>query len=448
MSASQLARGHTCLGHVIDILIVLSLIVLNGLFALSELAVVSSRRQRLRTMMAAQRFGAQSAFELSSDPGRFLSAVQIGITLIGLINGVFSGETFGEDATAYLQQLGISKAIADPLGYGLVIAVVTYLSVIIGELVPKNLALRNPEAIACIVAPAMAAFAKFAAPAVWLLDQSTKLVFRVFGQSMESEARVTDEEIKSLVAEAESAGVLESGEREMISGVMRLADRAVVGLMTPRTDVEWIDVAASDEDVRARLSQTSHSRLPAGEGSIDKVLGVVQTRELLTPALAGKQLDVRSRIRKVPIIPETMDALDVVAVLRNADVPMAFILDEHGEFEGLVTPADVLEAIAGVFKSDIGDDDEYAVERADGSWLLSGSMPFDEMADQIGFPLPSARTYETVAGFVLANMKRIPTVGEGFEQSGWRFEVLDLDGRRIDKVLGTRTTARRRMSAE
>ncbi len=423
---------------VIELSIVLALILINGLFALSELAVVSARHPRLKAMAASGRRGANRALALASNPGRFLSAVQIGITLIGIINGAYSGEAFGGYAAAYLRDLGVSERLAVPLGYGLVIVVITYLSVIIGELVPKNLALRNAEVIACSVAPTMTNFSRAAAPAVWLLDSSTRLVFRLLGTSTDSGNRVTDEEIKTLIAEAESAGVLESGEREMISGVMRLADRAVVGLMTPRTDVDWINVTATESEIKARLITTPHSRLPVGDGSADRMIGVVQTRELLAAILSGKAFEIHSHVRKAPIIPETMDALDVLAILRDADVPMALVHDEYGNFEGLVTPADILEAIAGVFKSDIGDSEPYAIERDDGSWLLSGAMPADEMSDKLGILLPDKRPYETVAGFVLGHLQHMPKTGESIEANGWRFEVIDLDGRRIDKVLVTR----------
>lgn len=429
---------------VTELLIVLALILLNGLFALSELAVVSARHPRLKAMAASGRSGAHSALALSANPGRFLSAVQIGITLIGIINGAYSGETFGEHASAYLQSLGLSEAVADPVGFGAVIATITYLSVIVGELVPKTLALRNAEGIACAVAPIMTAFAKVAGPVVWLLDTSTRFVFRILGLSQESENRVTDEEIKTLIAEAETAGVLESGEGELISGVMRLADRAVVGLMTPRTDVDWIDITASEAAIKERLISTPHSRLPVGEGSTDKMIGVVQTRELLAGLLAGKPFEVAAYIRKGPMIPETTAALDVLSVLRDAEVPMALVHDEYGDFEGLVTPADILEAIAGVFKSDAEGLEPHAVERDDGSWLLSGSMPVDEMADKIGIELPENRSYETVAGFVLAKLQHIPKTGEHVDVGGWRFEVVDLDARRIDKVLASRSTPMRR----
>lgn len=245
----------------LEFLIVAALILLNGLFALSELAIVSARHPRLKALASQGRRGANRALALASDPGRFLSAVQIGITFIGIINGAYSGEAFGLQAADGLKTLGLPEAVATPLGFGGVIAVITYLSVIVGELVPKSLALRNAERIACAVAPSMTQFARIASPVVGLLDVSTRFVFRLFGQSTESASRVTDEENRTLIAEAETAGVLEKGEREMIVGVMRLADRAVVGLMTPRTEVDWIDVSAPESHIRERLIATSHSRL-------------------------------------------------------------------------------------------------------------------------------------------------------------------------------------------
>ncbi|MFA6140147.1 MAG: hemolysin family protein [Hyphomicrobium sp.] len=427
----------------IELLIVLALIGLNGLFALSELAVVSARQPRLKAMANAGRRGAQRALALRSDPGRFLSSVQIGITLIGIVNGAFSGETFGEAAAEQLMALGVGKAVAGPLGFGLVIVVVTYLSIIVGELVPKSIALRNPDAVACLVAPSMTAFARFATPAVWLLDASTRLVFRLLGQSKANETRVTDEEIRMLIAEAETAGVLERGEREMIAGVMRLADRGVSGVMTPRTDVEWIDVAADVEEIRQRLATTQHSRLPVGEGA-DRMIGVVQARELLAALLAGERLDIRTHTRVAPIIPETTDALDVLNVLRTSSVPVALVHDEYGHFMGLVTPADVLEVISGVFKSHAEDQQPLALQRDDGAWVLAGGLPVDEMAERLGIVVPAQRGYETVAGFALAHLQRIPAAGDHFITQDWRFDVTKLNGNRIGAVLATRFIGSRR----
>lgn len=418
--------------------IALLLIGLNGLFALSELAIVSARRARLKTMADNGRAGAETALKLAEEPGRLLSTVQIGITLVGILAGAFSGAALGAMLSEALKAKGVSASVAEPLGFGLVVAAITYLSVVIGELVPKRLALRNPEGIACAVAPLMALLSRTAAPAVWLLDASTRLIFRLMGQSTESGSAVTEEEIKTIVAEAETAGVIETGERRMIAGVLRLGDRTVRGVMTPRTDVDWINLAASPENIRSGLINSPHSRLPVAEGHPDNMLGVVQARDLLAATLRQDPLDIRAHIRKAPIIPDTLDALDALEVLREAEVPMALVHDEYGHFDGVLTPADILDAIAGAFRSDGREEEPEAVMREDGSWLLAGWMPADEMADQLGIPLPEQRDYETVAGLVIGELQHMPETGEFVEISGWRFEVIDLDGRRIDKVLAKR----------
>jgi putative hemolysin len=430
---------------VLEFAIVLSLVVLNGVFALSELAVVSARRSRLRTLAAEGRRGANRALALSADPGRFLSTVQIGITAISLTAGAYSGATLTADFADYLLQWGLPQGVAEWLAYIAVFALVTYLSLIVGELVPKNLALRHAETIACLVAPPMTALSRMAAPAVWVLDASTRAVFWLLRQRQPPRSTVTEEEIKGLIAEAEGAGVLEAGERQLISGVMRLGDRPVRGLMTPRTDVDWVDVNAEAADVKARVLASPHTRLPVGDGSPDDLIGVVRARDLLVALVSDQPLDVRTHLRQAPIVPDTTDALDVLETLRDAEVPMALIHDEYGHFEGIVTPADVLEAIAGVFRSDVEVGEAYAVPRDDGSWLLAGAMPADEMADQLGIRLPDKRDYQTLAGFMLAEMRHLPAVGEHAEVSGWRFEVVDLDGRRIDKVLAIRIPASRRI---
>ena len=427
-----------------EIAVVLVLITLNGLFALSELAVVSSRRSRLRSLAQEGRRGANRALALASDPSRFLSTVQIGITAVGLAAGAYSGATLSADLTGILLDQGMPERAAEWLAYVGVFSAITYLSLIVGELVPKNLALRHAESIACAVAPLMTTLSRVAAPAVWLLDISTKAVFWLLRQKQQRQTTVTEEEIKMLIAEAERAGVLETGEHRMISGVLRLGDRPVRGLMTPRTEVDWLDITAGDDTIRQRVIGSTHSRLPVGEGEPDKLIGVVTTRELLAVLLSGKPLDVRACVRKAPFIPDRTDALDALEMLRDAEVPMALIHDEYGHFQGVVTPADILEAIAGVFRSDADTAEPAAVARDDGSWLLAGWMPADEMADQLGITLPARREYQTVAGFVLAYLQRLPTAGEQVEVSGWRFEVVDLDGRRIDKVLASRLPVTRR----
>jgi putative hemolysin len=425
---------------VLELGIAFLLILLNGLFALSELAIVSARKARLKAMADTGRAGASTALKLAEEPGRFLSTVQIGITLVGILAGAFSGAALGAMLTQILLDQGMPERAAEPLGYGLVIGSITYLSVVVGELVPKHLALKNPEGIACAVAPLMALISRVAAPVVWLLDASTKLIFRLLGQSTESENAVTEEEIKTIMAEAETAGVIETDERKMIAGVMRLGDRAVRGVMTPRTDVDWIDLDDDEFDIRETLINTPHSRLPVAEGHPDNMLGVVQARELLAASLKNEPLDIRAHIRKAPIIPDTLDALDALEVLRQAEVPMALVHDEYGHFDGVVTPADILDAIAGAFRSDEGEAEPEAVQREDGSWLLAGWMPADEMAEQLGIALPERRNYETVAGLVIGELQHLPETGEAVETLGWRFEVVDMDGRRIDKVLARRVS--------
>jgi putative hemolysin len=419
----------------LNVAVVLVLVLLNGVFALSELAVVSARVRRLEAMARAGRAGARAALALAQAPGRLLSTVQIGITLVGILAGAFSGDALGGQLSAWLQTVGLSAAVADPLGFGLVIAAITYLSIVVGELVPKRFALRNPEAIACLIAPAMTLLSRVAAPLVWLLDSSTGLVFRALGVGPEQPAVVTDDEIRSLIAEAEGAGTIEATERHLISGVMRLGDRPVRGVMTPRTDVDWIDLLAGEDRLREKLVSTQHSRLPVGEGSTDRMLGVVQTRELLVQAVAGQELDVRARVRAAPVIPDTAGALDALEVLQAAEVPMALVHDEYGHFEGIVTPADLLEAIAGAFRADADTAEASAARREDGSWLLAGWLPADEMAEHLGVRLPPERDYQTLAGHLLQAFGRLPATGEHVDIGAWRFEVVDLDGNRIDKVI-------------
>jgi putative hemolysin len=419
----------------VEIGIVVVLIIVNGLLAMSELAVVSSRPARLKAMIDRGVKGAGRALALSSNPGRFLSTVQIGITLVGVLSGAFSGATLGERLADLLLAQGLSPGTANALGVGIVVAIITYASLIIGELVPKQLALRNPEGVAVRVAPAMTILAKVGLPLVFLLDISGKTVLWLLGQRGESEEKVTDEEIKMLVAEAEHHGTIESDERRMIAGVMRLGDRAVRAVMTPRTEVDWIDIEADEAAIRKQIIETEHTRLPVGQGDVDAMIGVVSSRDVLAALLLGKPLDLRKHLHTAPIVHDQADALDVLATLRESDTPVALVHDEYGHFEGIVTPADILEAITGVFRSDVEEGEEQAVQRDDGSWLLGGFMQADEMADLLDIDLPENRDYETLAGYVLSHLHHLPTTGERIEVEGWRFEVVDLDGRRIDKVL-------------
>ncbi len=421
----------------VDAVIVLALILLNGFLSMSELAVVAARRPRLKGLAAAGRRGAAVALRLNEQPARLLSSAQIGITLVAILNGAYSGISLaGPAGERFAMWFGLAPKAAADLGFGVVIVLTTYVSVIVGELVPKQFALRSPETIACAVAPVMAGLTRVAAPFAWLLDRSSALVFALLGQRRDSDRRVTEEELRSVVAEAETAGVIEESEHAMISGVMRLADRRVRGVMTPRTDVDWLDADASDAETRAALIATPHTRLPVAAGSVDDIIGVLQSRDVVAALIEGKPLDLRALARPAPVLPDMLDAVDALAMLRDAAIPIALVHDEYGHFEGIVTPADLLAAIAGEFRSDFDDaDDPPAVERDDGSWLLSGSLPADEMAVRLGVTLPESRDYQTVAGYVLAELRHLPDTGEVFSAHGWRFEIVDMDGRKIDKVL-------------
>jgi len=378
--------------------------------------------------------GAAVALRLAEHPGKFLSSAQVGISLIGVLSGAYSGATIGDRFTEWLLSQGVSQGLAPTIGVGSVVIVITYVALIVGELVPKQLALRDAERIAARAAPAMAFLARVTAPLVWLLDVSSRLVLFVIGQSEEPEDRVTDEEVKTIIAEAESQGVLETEEKQMISGVMRFADRSARGLMTPRLEVELVDLSQPPEEIERALRSSTHSVLPVHEGEPDRIIGVIVRRDLIDVFAEGRALDARAMVQPAPIVLDQADALAVLRALRSSMVHIALVFDEYGHFEGIVTPGDILSAITGGFQEPEGDE-ETIVQRDDGSWLVPGSMPVDEFAERLGVPIPRDPPYETVAGFVLAELNHLPVAGESFVREPYKFEVLDLDARRIDKVL-------------
>jgi putative hemolysin len=422
----------------LSVAIILALIVLNGLFAMCELAIVSARKARLQAMQKIGRRGAATALKLQGNPGRLLSTVQIGITLISILTGAFSGAALEVPVGQRLALIGIPETY----GFTVTIVVTTYVSLIAGELVPKQFALRSPEPIATLAAVPMDWFARATAPIGWLLDQTSALIFRLLGLQRETDKHVTAEELHLIVAEASKSGVIEESERAIISGVVRLADRPVREVMTPRTDIDWIDIDADPETLRQRFIETPHTRVPVAEGSVDRIVGVLQSRDIAAALLEGRVLDPRALMRPLLIVPDQVDAMDALHTLRRAEVPMVLVHDEYGHLEGLVTPADLFIALAGHFASDqdIGTDPD-CVEREDGSLLISGSLPADALAERLDLTLPEDRDYATAAGFALAAFRRLPTVGEVFEEQGWRFEVVDMDGRKIDKLLVSTTAA-------
>lgn len=422
-----------------DLLIIAGLIVLNGVFAMSELAIVSARTARLRAAAAQGNGGAKIALELAAEPGKFLSTVQIGITLIGIVAGAYSGSSLGGPVGERLAAIGFPTGWAQEAGFAAVIAVTTYLSLVVGELVPKQVALRAAVPIAIVMARPMEMLARIAAPVVWLLDISSGALIRLLGVRPAGQSAVTAEELHMLFAEATRSGVIEHEQHQMLQGVVRLAQRPVRELMTPRTEVDWIDIEADQDAIRAVLDESPHSLLPVAEGSPDKILGVVKVREILTRLVAKQAVDLQSLMIKAEVVPDQLDAVDALRVLQQAEVAMAMVHDEYGHLDGIVTPVDLLTALVGDFVSDQDPGEAPGiVEREDGSLLVAGSLSADVLADRLAIEYGEDREFGTAAGFALHVLKRLPGEGDYFTDQGWRFEVIDMDGRRIDKLLVSR----------
>lgn len=420
-----------------DLLTIAGLILLNGLFSMSELAIVSARTARLKVAADKGSRAARTVLELAADPGRFLSTVQIGITLIGILAGAYSGASLGGPVGERVQLLGVPPKIAGEVGFALVIIATTYASVVVGELVPKQLALRIAEPIALIMARPMLLLAQIMGPFVWLLDRSSAVLLRLLSIRSGDRQQLTAEELHMIFAEATRSGVIEEEERAMMAGVMRLAERPVRELMTPRMQIDWIDIDADEAELRAKIDASPHSLLPVvDEDAPDNVLGILKVRDVLATLVAGQPVNIRAAMKRAEIIPDQLDAMDALRKLQTAEVAMALVHDEYGHLEGLVTPSDVLSALAGTFVAHQDEGDEpMVVERADGSLLVSGIMPADALADRLDMTLPDDREYATAAGFVMTVLKKVPSESEHFTRQGWRFEVIDMDGLRIDKIL-------------
>ncbi|OYZ37013.1 MAG: DNA-binding protein, partial [Novosphingobium sp. 16-62-11] len=425
-----------------DVVFILGLVVLNGLFSMSELAIVSARTSRLRVAAEEGSKGAKVALELAADPGKFLSTVQIGITLVGIIAGAYSGASLGGPTAERLAAWGLPARYADETGFALVIAITTYLNLVAGELVPKQLALRAADSIAKIAAPPMAMMARVTAPLVWLLDNSTNLVLRLLGLKKGNDQEVTAEELHMIFAEATRSGVIEEEERALMSGIMRLADRPVREMMTPRTELHWIERRAPEAELRAAIEDSPHSLLLVADGSVDKIVGVVKVRDVLSTLLRGRRVQLGRLMKKPAIVPDQLDTMDALSMIQQAEVALALVHDEYGHLEGIVTPADLLAAIAGNFiaHGDAGDG-PMVIEREDGSLLISGALPADAMAERLGIDLSDDREFATTAGYCLSVLKRLPNEGDHFHDQGWRFEVVDMDGRKIDKLLVSKKKA-------
>lgn len=422
----------------LEALLIFLLIVANGVFAMAEIAIVSARKVRLRQRADQGDAGARVALDLADDPGPFLSTVQIGITLIGILAGALGGAALAEPLAGALATVPALAPYAEALALGLVVAAIAFLSLIVGELVPKRLALGNAEGIAARVAPSMQALSRLASPLVRLLDVSSVGVMRLLRVQPSDEPLVTEAEVHDMIDQGTQVGVFEPTEQAMVRGVLRLGDRPVAALLTPRPAVAWLDVEDGIETSIETLTQSRHSRFPVATGDLDRVLGIVHAKDVLAGRLSGEPVDLRALVRPALFIPERLTVLDALDQLKEAGAPMALVIDEYGGLQGLVTLNDVLEAIVGAIGAPDGPDEPEIIAREDGSWLLDGALSIDAVGDLLpaGVFAPDPRAaYHTLGGFMMAELGRIPSSGDHFEQGGWRFEVVDMDGRRVDKVL-------------
>jgi len=421
----------------LEVLIVLLLIIANGIFALSEVAVVASRKARLQRAQEGDH-NAQIALELAEDPSRFLSTVQIGITLVGIFAGAFGGATLATGIARYLATIPVIGVYADTISLGLVVLAITYLSLIVGELAPKRIALQNPERIASLVAKPMRRLSVLTGPVVSLLSRSTDLLLRLIGVQATEEPAVTEEEIKVMIGQGAESGVFAVAEQEMVERIFRFGDRAVSSLMTRRPDIVWLDLEDPLEKNLAILAGRVYSRLPVCRGSLDEVVGVLRAKDLLNQSVEGKPFDLMSVLQPPVFVPETLPAIKLLERLRQARTHIVLVVDEHGSVEGLVTLNDILGALIGDLPAVDESDEPYAVQRDDGSWFLDGMLPVDDFKALLDIDkLPDEETgnFQTLSGFVMMQMGRVPTVGEYFDAVDLRFEVADMDGYRIDKVL-------------
>ena len=422
----------------LHILLLLSLIVVNGLFALSEMAVVSSRKARLQEMANAGNTKAFTALQLANNPDRFLATVQVGITLVGVLAGALGGTTLAAQLATRIQSVPVLSSYSEGLAFGIVVLGITYASLIFGELVPKRLALNNPETVASFIARPMGGVSFLAAPFVHLLNISTRGVLSLFNSRTSSEAPVSEGEIKVLLEQGTAAGVFKEEEQDLVESVFRFADQRISALMTPRMDVVWLDINATEEEIVRKMAESHFSRFPVCRGVVDEVIGMVKAKEYLAGKLLEPESTLQSFIRQPLYVPDTVSAIAALELFKRSHTHLALIIDEYGSLEGVVTTNDVLEGIVGDVVSASAQSEPQAVRREDGSWLVDGSLSwsdFKEMFELNDSKSEDNRDFQTLAGFILMFLRHIPTAGEHFEWNGLRLEVVDMDGRRIDKVL-------------
>ncbi len=423
----------------LEVFLIFLLLIINGLFSMSEIAVVSARKVRLQKSADEGNLGAKAAIEIAESPDRFLSTVQIGITLVGVLSGAFGGAALAVHLVPFIENVSVLKPYAQQLSFGLVVLVITYFSLVIGELVPKRIALNAPENIAAIISRPMNFVSKITAPVVWLLSTSTNAILNILRQGKSDEASVTEEEIKAIILQGTTAGVLEETEQELMESVIRLDDQNITALMTPRTKIGWINLQNSHTDIRQQIKNCNYSRLLVGDGELDNVRGFIKAKDILNFLLSDKKFDIETILKQPLFIPETTTALAVLEQFRDSKTHLAVIVDEFGSTHGIVTTNDILKAIVGDLSVG-GVLNESAVQRDDGSWLLDArlsNVDFCNILDIKELPTDEHGMYETLAGFTIKRLESLPKVGDKFEWENHIYEIVDMDGKRVDRVLVT-----------
>lgn len=427
-------------GTAIGILLIFLLLLLNGVFAMSEIAIVSSRKVRLQQKADEGDTRAKAALDLANTPNRFLSTLQIGITLVGILAGALGGATLAEKLAVWLEQFSAIKQYSGGIALAIVVIVTTYFSLVIGELIPKRLGLLDPERVAMAAAKPMRFLSRLTAPLVKILSVSTDFGLRLLGASASKEPLVTEEEIKVLMEQGTQIGIFEEAEQDMIEGVFRLNDRPIDSIMTPRTEIEWLDLDETPQEIMLEIKQSMHTRFPVAQDNLDNVIGILTAKDFLENMLSGEEFNINDLLQPPLFVPDSMTTLKTLERIKTSGVHEALVLDEYGGLLGMVTLYDILKAIVGEIPGPGDLPEPQAVQRDDGSWLMDGLLSIDELKEVLAvdaLPDEDRIGYQTLGGFVMSQLGHIPNLGQWFEWNAMRFEVVDMDGRRVDKVLVT-----------
>ncbi len=424
---------------ILEIFLIFVLLIINGLFSMSEIAVVSARRARLQNRAAEGDLGSQTALELADQPDKFLATVQIGITLVGVLSGAFGGAALAARLVPYVAQVSFLAAYAETLSFAFVVLIITYFSLVIGELVPKSIALNAPEKVASIFSRPMRLISKITSPVVWLLSASTNLILKIFRLGESNDSAVTEDEIRAMIAQGTQVGVFEESEQDLLESIIKLDDKQISALMTTRLNIAWVDINDSIKEITHELNEHNYSRLIVCEGDLDNVRGYVKAKDLLNLVLSGEELNLKAVLKQTVFAPTTNTALELLETFKTSHTHLAIIIDEFGATQGLITVNDILEEIVGDFSFG-GTVEQEAFKREDGSWLLEGRLTNVDFTGILGLkelPLEEKSMYQTLAGFMIKRLEKLPQIGDKFEWDGYFFEVIDMDGKRIDEVLAT-----------